>query len=253
MKGLFQMAAILQVQDVSMHFKQPNQKITALKEYLIKRVNRQIKYSEVTALQNVSFSVDRGEIFGIIGLNGAGKSTLLKIIAGILKPSTGNIIRNGSVAPMIELGAGFNGELTGYENIFLNGLLLGHSKKFLREKVDEIIDFSELHDFIHVPLKNYSSGMKARLGFAIATCVKPDLLIVDEVLSVGDTHFREKCEQRIKSMINQGTTVLFVSHSIGQVEKLCSRVLWLEKGKIKKIGDAKQICSEYKAAPQVKL
>jgi len=242
------MDPILQVHKVSMHFKHTKQKITSLKEFLIKHAKNQIEYSEYIALEDITFTVDRGELFGIIGLNGAGKSTLLKIIAGILKPTAGKVIRRGTVAPLIELGAGFNGDLSGLENIFLNGLLLGYSKRFLREKLNDIIAFSELQDFIHVPLKNYSSGMKARLGFSIATSIQPDLLIVDEVLAVGDIHFREKCEKRIQEMIELGTTVLFVSHSINQIEKLCSRVLWLEKGKIKEIGEAKSICSKFKIA-----
>lgn len=246
------MEPILQVQNVSMHFKHSKQKVTSLKEFLIKRLKNQIEYSEYIALNDISFTVDRGELFGIIGLNGAGKSTLLKIIAGILKPSSGKVIRKGTIAPLIELGAGFNGDLSGYENIFLNGLLLGYSKSYLMEKADDIIAFSELEEFIHVPLKNYSSGMKARLGFSIATSVQPDILIVDEVLAVGDIYFREKCENRIKEMMKNGTTVLFVSHSIGQVEKLCSRVLWLEKGQIKNIGEAKQICDEFKSSRKAK-
>jgi ABC-type polysaccharide/polyol phosphate transport system, ATPase component len=246
------MDPILQVREVSMHFRHAKQKITSLKEYLIKQSKRQIEYNEFVALQDISFTVDRGELFGIIGLNGAGKSTLLKIIAGILKPTSGKVIRKGTVAPLIELGAGFNGDLSGYENIFLNGLLLGYSKSYLREKLDDIIAFSELQDFIHVPLKNYSSGMKARLGFSIATSIQPDLLIVDEVLAVGDIHFRKKCESRIKEMIGLGTTVLFVSHSIGQVEKLCSRVLWLDQGRIKEIGEAKHICREFKSMKKIK-
>jgi len=239
------MEPILQVQNVSMYFKHTKQKITSLKEYLIKRIKNQIELNEFIALQDISFDVNRGELFGIIGLNGAGKSTLLKIIAGILKPTSGKVIRKGTVAPLIELGAGFNGDLSGYENIFLNGMLLGYSKNFLKEKVDDIIAFSELEEFIHVPLKNYSSGMKARLGFSIATSIQPDLLIVDEVLAVGDIHFRRKCEARIQDMIASGTSVLLVSHSISQVENLCSRVLWLEKGRIKAIGEARQICSEF--------
>ena len=239
------MEPILQVQNVSMHFKHTKQKITSLKEYLIKRIKNQIELNEFIALQDISFDVNRGELFGIIGLNGAGKSTLLKIIAGILKPTSGKVIRKGTVAPLIELGAGFNGDLSGYENIFLNGMLLGYSKNFLKEKVDDIIAFSELEEFIHVPLKNYSSGMKARLGFSIATSIQPDLLIVDEVLAVGDIHFRRKCEARIQDMIASGTSVLLVSHSISQVENLCSRVLWLEKVRIKAIGEARQICSEF--------
>jgi ABC-type polysaccharide/polyol phosphate transport system ATPase subunit len=239
---------IILVQDVSMHFRHSNQRINTLKEYFIKRIKLQVQYTEFTALSNISFSIDKGELFGIIGNNGAGKSTLLKIIAGILNPSSGQVVRKGTVAPLIELGAGFNGDLTGEENIYLNGLLLGYSKKMIRDKMDEIIEFSELKEFIHVPLKDYSSGMKARLGFAIATSIQPDILIVDEVLAVGDIHFREKCERHIQNMIKNGTTVLFVSHSLVQIEKLCSRVLWLDKGKVKEIGEAKDVCEKFKRA-----
>lgn len=184
-------------------------------------------------------------MFGVVGLNGAGKSTLLKIVAGILKPTSGFVERTGSLVPLIELGGGFNSELTGVENIYLNGMLLGYSKKFIKEKLDEIIEFSELGKFINTPIKNYSSGMKARLGFSIATLVKPDILIVDEVLSVGDHKFKEKSEAKMKSLMGSGTTVLFVSHSIDQMKSLCDRVLWLEKGSIKEIGPAKEVCERY--------
>lgn len=236
----------LEVRNVSMEFRIASEKITSLKEMFIKRLKRQIEYKTLRALDNVSFEVKKGEVFGIIGLNGAGKSTLLKIVSGIMKPTSGEVIRRGTIAPLIELGAGFNGQLSGLENIYLNGLLLGYSKKFIQEKLDEIIAFSELEEFIHMPLKNYSSGMKARLGFSIATCVQPDLLIVDEVLAVGDIRFREKCENRIQSMIASGTSVLFVSHSLSQVQRLCQRVLWLEKGRVREIGEAGTILPEYK-------
>jgi ABC-type polysaccharide/polyol phosphate transport system ATPase subunit len=212
----------------------------------VKKLKRQITYVDFQALQDINLKVNKGEIFGIIGHNGAGKSTLLKIISGILKPTTGKVILNGKIAPLIELGAGFNGDLSGLENIYINGLLLGYPKKFIREKLDEIIEFSELRDFIHTPVKNYSSGMKAKLGFSIATIVQPDILIVDEVLSVGDHKFRKKCEEKINSMIESGTTVLFVSHSLGQIESLCNRVMWLDKGRIRDIGDAKEVCAKYK-------
>jgi len=235
----------LEVRNVSMEYKMPSEKITSLKEMFIKRLKRQVRYKTLRALDNVSFEVKKGEVFGIIGLNGAGKSTLLKIVAGILKPTSGEVIRRGTIAPLIELGAGFNGQLSGLENIFLNGLLLGYSKKFLQEKLDEIIEFSELGEFIHMPLKNYSSGMRARLGFSIATCVQPDLLIVDEVLAVGDIKFREKCENRIQSMIASGTSVVLVSHSVSQIQKLCRRVLWLEKGRVRGIGETGAILPNY--------
>ena len=236
----------LEVRNVSMEFRIASEKITSLKEMFIKRLKRQIEYKTLRALDNVSFEVKKGEVFGIIGLNGAGKSTLLKIVSGILKPTSGEVIRRGTIAPLIELGAGFNGQLSGLENIYLNGLLLGYSKKFIQEKLDEIIAFSELEEFIHMPLKNYSSGMKARLGFSIATCVQPDLLIVDEVLAVGDIRFREKCENRIQSMVTSGTSVLFVSHSLSQVQRLCQRVLWLEKGRVREIGEVTAVLQQYK-------
>lgn len=240
------MKPILEVNNVSMSFRIEKEKTTSFKEFFIKKVRMKLEYEEYTALQNINFSVKKGEVFGIIGFNGAGKSTLLKIVSGILKPSSGTVAVRGTVAPLIELGAGFNHELSGIENIYLNGLLLGYPKSFLKEKEKEIISFSELGTFIHSPIKNYSSGMKARLGFAIATCVKPDLLIVDEALSVGDIKFKQKCENRIREMMDMGTTVLFVSHSLGQVEGLCSHVLWLENGKVKKIGESEEIIAMYK-------
>ena len=238
----------IKVQNVSMKYRMATEKITSIKYYLIKRIKKEIQYVDFYALQDINFEVKKGEVFGIIGLNGAGKSTLLKIIAGIIKPTSGKVVRNGTIAPLIELGAGFNSELSGLENIYLNGLILGYSKKFIQSKIDEIIEYSELQDFIHVPLKNYSSGMRSKLGFSIATIVEPDILIVDEVLSVGDIKFKQKSEQKIKSMIDKGTTVLFVSHSLSQVESLCNRVAWLEKGRIKEIGEAKEVCERYKNA-----
>lgn len=236
----------LEVKNVSMKYRLATEKINSMKHYLIKKMRREIQYEDFYALNDVSFTVTKGEVFGIVGRNGAGKSTLLKIVSGILKPTQGEVIRRGTIAPMIELGAGFNGDLTGFENIYMNGLVLGHSRKYIDQHVEEIIDFSEIGKFIHTPLKNYSSGMKARLGFSIATIVKPDILILDEVLSVGDFKFKEKSENKIMSMIDGGTTVLFVSHSINQVEKLCDRVLWLENGEIKGTGESCHICSEFK-------
>lgn len=236
----------VKVDNVSMKYTLMSGKINSLKDLFIQALNRKITYEEFSALTNVSFDIAKGEVFGIVGLNGAGKSTLLKIVAGILKPTTGNVFRNGSLVPLIELGGGFNGELTGVENIYLNGMLLGYSKKFIKEKIDEIIEFAELDKFINTPLKNYSSGMKARLGFSIATLVKPDILIVDEVLSVGDHKFKEKSEQKMKSLMGSGTTVLFVSHSIEQMKNMCDRVLWLEHGLVKELGPATEVCDKYK-------
>lgn len=236
---------IIEVKDISMKYRLTTEKIDSLKHFMIKKIKREIMYEDFYALSHVDFTVRKGEVFGVIGKNGAGKSTLLKIVAGVLKPTSGKIVRNGSVAPLIELGAGFNDDLTGRENIVLNGLLLGYSRKFISEKIDEIIEFAELGKFIHMPIKNYSSGMKARLGFSIATIVKPDILIIDEILSVGDADFRKKSEQKILSMIQEGATVLFVSHSLDQVSKLCDRVMWLEKGTVKEIGAPSVILDHY--------
>lgn len=237
----------IKIDNVSMKYRMASERISSLKYYFIKKIKKQISYVDFHALDSVSFEVYKGEVFGIVGLNGAGKSTLLKIIAGILKPTAGKVEKSGMVVPLIELGAGFDGELTGLENIFLNGLVLGYSRKFIQEKVDEIIEFSELGDFIHAPLKNYSSGMRARLGFSIATIVQPEILIVDEVLSVGDHKFKEKSENKMMSMINGGATVLFVSHSLSQVEQLCNRVAWLEKGKIREVNDASTVIEKYRS------
>ena len=237
----------IEVKDVGMKFRIVSNKTKSLKNYMIQSIKRNITYKEFNALSHINFEVYKGEVVGIVGLNGAGKSTLFKVIAGVLKPTEGKVIKHGSVAPLIELGAGFNGELSGIENIYLNGLLLGYSKKFIREKMEEIIAFADIGDFINNPVNNYSSGMKARLGFAIATAVQPDILIVDEVLSVGDHKFKEKCEERIQNMIATGTTVLIVSHSMGLIEKMCNRVVWLEKGCIKEIGPTKEVCKKYKA------
>lgn len=234
----------VEVNDVSMHFNMNKDKIDNLKEYCIKLLKRQLFFEDFTALQDVSFQIETGDVFGIVGLNGSGKSTLLKIISGILKPTTGNVKVNGTIAPLIELGAGFDPDLTARENIYLNGSVLGFSRDFMREKFDEIVDFSELHEFVDAPIKNFSSGMVARIGFAVATIVKPDILICDEILSVGDYKFQEKCERRIQELMAGGTTVILVSHSIQQVERMCNRVLWLERGKIKAIG-GKEIIRMY--------
>ncbi|MDE5600218.1 MAG: ABC transporter ATP-binding protein, partial [Oscillospiraceae bacterium] len=192
------------------------------------------------------FDIEKGDVFGIVGLNGCGKSTTLKIISGILKPTKGSVVVRGSIAPLIELGAGFDMELTARENIYLNGAVLGYSRKFIDQKFDEIVEFSEMKEFLDVPMKNYSSGMVARIAFAIATITHPEILIVDEILSVGDFHFQEKCNKRIEDMMSGGTTVIIVSHSIEQIEELCKHVMWLEHGKIKMIGDAKSVCEAYK-------
>lgn len=237
---------IIKVDHVSMKFNLASEKFDSLKEYIIKSLKKQVSYNEFWALKDVSFEVYRGESLGLIGLNGSGKSTMLKTIAGVLKPTKGSVTVNGSIAPLIELGAGFDMDLTARENVFLNGALLGYSRKQMQEYYDDIVEFSELKDFMDVPVKNFSSGMVSRLAFAIATIGTPDILIVDEVLSVGDFRFQEKCEQRIQKMMNGETTILFVSHNINQVEKLCNKIVWLEKGVVKAFGDAKEIAEEYR-------
>lgn len=237
---------IIIVDHVSMRFNLSSEKIDSLKYYFIKRLKKQLSFEEFWALQDVSFEVKKGEGLGLIGLNGSGKSTMLKVIAGVLKPTKGSVTVKGTVAPLIELGAGFDMDLTAEENIYLNGALLGYSHKEMETYYEDIVEFSELRDFMNVPVKNFSSGMISRLAFAIATIGTPDILICDEVLSVGDFRFQEKCQDRIKSMRDKGTTLLFVSHSIEQVEKLCDKVVWLEKGKVKMHGDAKEIAEVYK-------
>lgn len=239
---------IITVDHVSMRFSLASEKIDSFKEYVIKSIKRQLSYDEFWALKNVSFSINRGDALGLIGLNGSGKSTMLKVIAGVLKPTKGTVTVRGSVAPLIELGAGFDMDLTATENVYLNGALLGYSRQEMEKHYNNIVEFSELHDFMNVPVKNFSSGMISRLGFAIATIGTPDILIVDEVLSVGDFHFQEKCQNRIKNMLDKGTTLLFVSHSISQVESLCNKIVWLEKGNVKMFGDAKEIAEIYSAS-----
>lgn len=237
--------AIIKVENVSMKFNLSSEKFDSLKEYFIKFVKGQVKFDEFWALKEVSFEVEKGDAVGLIGLNGSGKSTMLKTIAGVLKPTIGQVVVTGVMAPLIELGAGFDMDLTAKENVYLNGALLGHSREIMNGYYEEIVEFSELSDFMDVPVKNFSSGMVARLGFAIATIGNPDILIVDEVLAVGDFHFQQKCEERIAKMKETGTTILFVSHSIEQVKKICNKVVWLEKGHVKMKGDAKQICDVY--------
>ena len=236
---------VIEVKDVGMEFNLSQEKTDNLKEYVIKFLKRELMYQAFWALKDISFEVDKGDKLGIIGLNGAGKSTLLKLISGVMKPTEGNIRVRGKIVPLLELGAGFDPDYTGRENIFLNGSLLGYPKQFLEEKFDEIVDFSEIGDFIDVPLKNYSSGMRARLGFSIATMLKPQILILDEVLSVGDAKFKEKSEKRMKSLLSSNVTVLFVSHSAEQVKRLCNKAIWLDKGKLVKQGPADEICDMY--------
>lgn len=236
---------VITVDNVTMKFNMSKEKIDSFKEYFIKLVKRELMYKEFTALTDISFKIKKGEVVGLVGLNGSGKSTLLKIIAGVMKPTEGKVSVKGTVAPLIEVGAGFNTNLSGRENIFLNGYLLGFSKEYITEHMDEIIDFAELGEFIDVPMKNYSSGMKARLGFAIATTVRPQVLIVDEVLAVGDFKFQQKCHDRISDMMSNDTTVLFVSHSIEQVKSLCSRCIWLEKGKTIMDDESEKVCAAY--------
>lgn len=236
----------VELRNVEMHFNMSKEKLESLKEYFLKLVRRQLMFEDFVALDDISFDIKKGDVFGIVGLNGCGKSTTLKVISGILQPTKGSVETQGVIAPLIELGAGFDFELTARENIYLNGSVLGFSKKFMDEKFDEIVEFSEMREFLDVPMKNYSSGMVARIGFAIATITTPDILIVDEILAVGDFQFQQKCEDRINAMLKDDTTVIIVSHSIDQIERLCKHCVWLEKGKIKMIGDAQEVCNAYK-------
>lgn len=233
------------VEHVTMRFNLSTERIDSLKEYVIKLVKKELLYNEFTALQDVSLRVYKGEVLGIVGYNGAGKSTLLKIIAKVIKPTSGRVQVHGRIAPLIELGAGFDPNLTGRENIFMNGLTLGLTEKFIKDNYQEIVAFSELEKFIDVPLKNYSSGMKARLGFAVATSIKPDILIVDEVLSVGDAKFQMKCRERIHELLKRKTTVLLVSHSLQTIKDLCDRCLWLDYGQVKAIGTTGEILESF--------
>lgn len=236
----------VELKDVEMHFNMSKEKFDSLKELFLRFMTKRLMFEDFVALDKVSLEIPKGDVFGIVGLNGSGKSTMLKIISGILTPTKGVVETNGVIAPLIELGAGFDLDLTARENIYLNGSVLGYSKKFMDEKFDDIVEFSELRDFLDTPMKNYSSGMVARIGFAIATITKPDILIVDEILAVGDFKFQEKCERRINDMINGDTTVIIVSHSIEQIERLCKHCVWLEKGKLKMIGEANEVCNAYK-------
>ena len=236
---------MIRVSDVTMRFRMNNDKILSLKEFVTTALRGKLQYSTFTALEHVSFEVQKGETIGLIGRNGAGKSTLLKIISGIMKPTEGSVECRGNVVPMLELGSGFDMDLSGRENVYLNGAILGYTKPFLDAKFQEILDFSELGDFINIPIRNYSSGMLARLAFSIAAVVKPEILIVDEILAVGDAQFQEKSKRRMMELMGGGTTVLLVSHDIEQVKELCRRAVWLEHGRVREIGDAKEVCGAY--------
>lgn len=240
---------MIKIENVSMKFNLEIEKDFSMKQafvnFFTKKKKKKKKNDDFWALKNVSFTVDKGEVVGLIGSNGAGKSTLLKVVSGVMKPTSGKVTVQGVISPMIELGAGFDGNLTARENIYLNGAILGYSKKFLDSKFEEIVEFSELKDFLDVPVKNFSSGMTAKLAFSIATVVNPEILIVDEILSVGDIKFQEKSKHKMMEMIKGGTTVLYVSHSLQSIKDLCTKVVWLEHGKVIKIGDTKEICDEY--------
>lgn len=238
---------IIEVDHVSMMFNRSTERVDNIKEYFVRLAKKNLLFEEFWALRDVSFNIKRGEAVGIVGLNGSGKSTMLKIVAQVMKPTKGNVRVYGSMAPLIELGAGFDMDLTARENIYLNGAVLGYSRKEMRQKFDDIMDFAELWDFVDSPLKNYSSGMVARLGFSIATMSMPDILIVDEILGVGDYKFQEKCKARMQKIIANGATVIFVSHSIEQVQELCSRAIWLEKGKLIMDGPVDEVCDRYMA------
>lgn len=236
---------IVDVDNVTVRFNKASEKVDNLKEYFVKLVKKELMFQEFLALQDVSLKIKKGEAWGIIGTNGSGKSTLLKVISRILKPYKGNVTVNGSIASLIELGAGIDPRLTARENIYLNGCILGHSKKFIEEKFDEIVEFSELEDFLDSPVKNFSSGMKSRLGFSVATMVEPDILVVDEVLSVGDVLFRKKCMNKMNEMLEHGTTLLYVSHNMSTVKAMCNKAIWLNRGKVVMQGDIDGVCKEY--------
>lgn len=240
------MEPIITVDNVSMRFNMAKEKSESLKEYFVAMVKGKLRFEEFWALKDVSLTVERGDFYGLIGLNGSGKSTLLKVIAGVYKPTLGRAAVRGTIAPLIELGAGFDMDLTGRENIFLNGAVLGFTPKYIREKFDEIVEFSELREFLDIPLKNYSSGMISRIAFSIATITNPDVLIADEILSVGDFLFQQKCEKRMHELMDSGTTVILVSHSIDQIERLCNKVTWLEKGHVRMQGETQPVCETYK-------
>ncbi len=239
---------IIRIHDVSMRFNLAEEKTDSIKEYFMKLVSGKLHFNAFYALQNVSFDVKRGEAVALIGKNGSGKSTLLKILSGVMYPTQGWTSIKGTIAPLIELGAGFDIELTARENIYLNGAILGHNRKFMDRYFDDIVEFSELRPFLDVPLKNFSSGMVARLGFSIATAVRADILVVDEVLAVGDFRFQQKCKERIARLLEGGTTLLFVSHNEEQVKELCTKCAWLDHGKLMAFGDTEDVYEQYKAA-----
>ena len=236
---------IISVNSVSMMFNLNKDKVTGMKEYIVKALQRRLFYEEFWALKDISFDVQRGEVVGIMGLNGSGKSTLLKLIAGVFRPTSGSITVRGEIAPLLELGSGFDFEFSARENVYMNGAMFGHSPSFMKDRYADIMDFAELWDFEDVPLKNFSSGMSARLGFAIATSVQPDVLIADEILAAGDFRFVDKCQARLEDMIANGTTVLLVSHSIGTIKKMCSSALLLRKGRMVSMGSVDEICQIY--------
>ena len=242
--------AIIEVNHVSMRFNLSKEKHESLKEYFLAMAKGKLQFDEFYALRDVSLTVEPGDFYGLVGLNGSGKSTLLKVISGVYKPSQGNVKVSGTIAPLIELGAGFDMDLTARENIYLNGTVLGYTPKYIDSKFDEIVEFSELRDFLDVPLKNYSSGMVARIAFAIATITKPDILIADEILSVGDFMFQQKCHDRMEQMLSGGTTLLFVSHDINQVKQLCKRAIWIDHGHLRGDGPSAEVCDAYVAAMQ---
>ncbi len=237
---------MIEVNNVSMRFNMAKEKHESLKEYFLAAVQGKLQFEEFYALRDVSLTVEAGDFYGLVGLNGSGKSTLLKVISGVFKPSAGSVTVRGTIAPLIELGAGFDFDLTARENIFLNGTVLGMTPKYIREKFDEIVEFSELRNFLDIPLKNYSSGMVSRLAFAVATITKPDVLIADEILAVGDFLFQQKCEKRMQELMSGGTTVILVSHSIEQIERMCNKVTWLEKGHVRMQGPCAEVCAAYK-------
>ena len=236
---------IIKVENVGMEFNLSQEKVDNLKEYVIKLIKRELMFQPFWALKDVSFEVEKGDRLGLVGMNGAGKSTLLKLISGVMKPTEGSIEVKGRISPLLELGAGFDPDYTGRENIFLNGALLGYTKNFIESKFDEIVEFSELEEFLDVPIKNYSSGMRARLGFSIATSVKPEILILDEVLSVGDIKFQEKSREKMESLMDSEVTLLFVSHSVEQVKSFCNKAIWLQHGKLMAKGSVDEVCELY--------
>ena len=242
------MGEIIRAEHVCMNFRMNMNHTTSTKEWIIAKLKRELKYQDFYALKDVSFHVDRGEVVGIIGTNGSGKSTLLKCTSGIYKPTSGTVVTAGRVAPMLELGSGFDFELSGRENIFLNGAIMGYSEDFLKEQYDEIVDFSELGEFIHQPLKTYSSGMMMRLAFSVATLVNPEILIVDEILAVGDERFQKKSFERMRKLMDGGATVLMVSHNLDQIRGMCSRVIWLDHGTVRMAGETREICDAYHKA-----